>query len=57
MIERIAVVTGGLSGIGLESAKTLQKSGHKIIIDPVDAEVSNLSLFKKYWVKIVFSST
>jgi NAD(P)-dependent dehydrogenase (short-subunit alcohol dehydrogenase family) len=32
MIERIAVVTGGLSGIGLESAKALQKSGHKIII-------------------------
>ena len=32
MSKRIAVVTGGLSGIGLECAKELKKAGNTVIV-------------------------
>ncbi len=32
MTNRIAIVTGGLTGIGLASAKALQKQGHKVAV-------------------------
>jgi NAD(P)-dependent dehydrogenase (short-subunit alcohol dehydrogenase family) len=36
--DRVAVVTGGAGGIGLETAKALQKHGAKVIISDLNAE-------------------
>jgi NAD(P)-dependent dehydrogenase (short-subunit alcohol dehydrogenase family) len=36
--DRVAIVTGGAGGIGLETAKALQKHGAKVIISDLNAE-------------------
>jgi 3-hydroxybutyrate dehydrogenase len=38
MMERVALVTGGSSGIGLASARALQARGHKVSIVDINAE-------------------
>jgi len=47
MTEKIAVVTGGLSGIGLESAKALVKMDHKVIIGSRRCEGPEADVAKK----------
>jgi 3-hydroxybutyrate dehydrogenase len=57
MQKRVALITGGTSGIGLEMARQFAGSGYRLVLNGLEKDGESLceSLAREYGVPVLFS--